>query len=353
VDSSVAAALLVEQGYRVIGMMLRLWSEPEAESANRCCSPDAMAMARRVAAILSIPFYVVDARDYFNNEVVQPFINDYAHNLTPNPCINCNRLVRWDFLFRHALSAGADFLATGHYARIRQLPDQTYQLLRGVDACKDQSYVLHVLSQNHLQHTMFPLGEMVKSEVRNLAHRFNLPVAEKADSQDLCFLGAERDYHAFLARHASQSLNPGLIVDHQGKTLGYHQGLPLYTIGQRKGLKIANATPLYVIKKDVYKNVLLVGPADALGSHKLRTIKVNWINGNPPAAPLECQVKVRYKARDAAGVVHETGADSFQMDLTNPIRDITPGQAAVLYNGEVCLGGGIIADEIKNQLAEE
>ncbi|NJD59661.1 MAG: tRNA 2-thiouridine(34) synthase MnmA [Anaerolineales bacterium] len=353
VDSSVAAALLVEQGYRVIGMMLRLWSEPEAESANRCCSPDAMAMARRIAAILSIPFYVLDAREYFFKEVVQPFIDDYAHNLTPNPCINCNRLIRWEFLFKHALSVGADFLATGHYARIHQLPDQTYQLLRGVDLSKDQSYVLHVLSQNHLRHTMFPLGEMVKSEVRSLAHRFNLPVAEKADSQDLCFLGADRNYHAFLARHAPQSLNPGLIVDLQGITLGYHQGLPLYTIGQRKGLKIANPTPLYVIKKDAIKNVLFVGREDALGCRSLRTIKTNWINGNPPDAPLECQVKVRYKARDAAGVVNKTDADSFQMDFNNPIRDITPGQAAVLYNGEVCLGGGIIVDENKNQLVEE
>lgn len=164
VDSSVAAARLVEQGYRVIGMMLRLWSEPEAEQANRCCSPDAMAMARRVAAILSIPFYVVDARQVFYQNVIQPFINDYAHILTPNPCINCNRVVRWDYLFKHAMAIGAEYMATGHYARIRPSPAGDLQLLRGVDTGKDQSYVLHVLDQYQLDHTMFPLGELVKIE---------------------------------------------------------------------------------------------------------------------------------------------------------------------------------------------
>jgi len=344
---------LVEQGYRVIGMMLRLWSEPGDEPTNRCCSPDSMVMARKVAAILSIPFYVLDARQYFYDHVVRPFVNDYMHNLTPNPCINCNRSVRWDFLFHHILATGADFMATGHYARIRRISDSCYQLLRGVDIGKDQSYVLHVLNQGHLEHTLFPLGELAKSDVRSLATRFNLPVADKADSQDLCFLGDNHDYHTFLSRHAPIPLAAGRIVDLQGQILGYHQGLAYYTIGQRKGIKIASQTPLYVIKKEAAQNTLVVGPVDALGSHEIYAEQVNWISGHPPAVPYPCQVKIRYKAMDTACVVSDIQAETFRLEFENPIRDITPGQAAVLYNGEVCLGGGIIANDVNNQMTEE
>ena len=346
VDSSVTAALLVEQGYTVVGMMLRLWSEPDSEHLNRCCAPDSMAMARRVASLLSIPFYVLDARQFFYDSVVKSFIYDYTHNLTPNPCINCNRFVRWDFLFNHALAAGADFLATGHYARIHQDPDLPIQLYRAVDASKDQSYVLHVLTQNQLQHAMFPLGEYPKSQVRLLAHTYNLPVAERPDSQDLCFVGSGGDYRQFLIRHAPQALAPGEIVDWQGKALGYHPGLALFTIGQRKGLHLASPAPLYVLEKDLSSNSLIVGPRNQSGRSHLIAENVNWVAGEPPDSKFSALVKIRYNAHPVPCTVNLADGTTIHVKFDNPVCDITPGQAAVLYNGDVCLGGGIISNEI-------
>jgi len=344
VDSSITAALLVEQGFTVIGMMLRLWGEQDSERANRCCTPDSMAMARRVASLLSIPFYVLDARQLFYDAVIKSFIHDYTHNLTPNPCIVCNRMVRWGFLLDHALAAGADFLATGHYARITQNSNHTFQLLRGIDSSKDQSYVLHVLTQNHLHHAMFPLGEYKKQEVRQMAHQYNLPVAERSDSQDLCFVGADGDYRQFLARYAPQDLLPGQIVDQQGNILGYHQALAFFTIGQRKGLHLTSPTPLYVLEKDISKNILIVGPHDNSGSDSLVIENVNWVAGEPPDLPFAALVKIRYKAQDMSGVVNSISNNTYQVKFENLVRDITPGQAAVLYNGEVCLGGGKISN---------
>ena len=344
VDSSVAAALLVELGYSVIGMMLRLWSEQDCDRANRCCTPDSMAMARRVASILSIPFYVLDARQFFYDAVVKSFIHDYTHNLTPNPCITCNRLVRWDFLLNHALSAGADFLATGHYARLTQNSQQAYRLLRAVDAAKDQSYVLHVLTQKQLNHALFPLGEYTKQEVRQMAHKYYLPVAERPDSQDLCFVGADGDYRHFLARHASNAHSPGEILDQQGNILGQHEGLAFFTIGQRKGLHIPSPTPLYVLDKDFSRNAIIVGTRDQSGRDNFVTENVNWIAGEPPDSRFPALVKIRYKAHDMPGVVNTLNGNTIHVKLENPLSDITPGQAAVLYNAEVCLGGGIISN---------
>ena len=344
VDSSVAAALLVEQGYTVFGMMLRLWSEPNADHTNRCCTPDSVAMARRVAAHLSIPFYVLDARQYFYDTVVTSFIDDYTHNLTPNPCITCNRLVRWDYLFKHALAAGADFLATGHYARLNQISGQTIQLLRAVDPAKDQSYVLHGMNQNQLAHAMFPLGEYRKPDVRQLAHRYSLPVAERPDSQDLCFVGLDGDYRQFLSRHAPQAIVPGQIKDQHGNLLGNHPGLAFFTIGQRKGIGLASLTPLYVLGKDFPTHTLVVGPRQQSGKDHLIAKEVNWIAGVSPDASFNAQVKIRYKAHAVPCVVENIDGRNIQVNFENPVADITPGQAAVLYNGEVCLGGGIITD---------
>jgi len=233
VDSSVAAALLKDAGYEVIGMMLRLWSEPGKAGSNRCCTPDAMALARRVAAQLDIPFYAVDAQETFRAIVVDYFISGYAQGITPNPCLMCNRHIRWEFLLQRAQALGAEYLATGHYARLRRGADGRYQLLRGVDPAKDQSYVLHVLDQQQLAHTLLPLGAYTKTQVRQLAADFNLPVAGRADSQDLCFLAGE-DYRAFLARNTPEISQPGPIIDHQGRMRGEHRGLAHYTIGQRR-----------------------------------------------------------------------------------------------------------------------
>ncbi len=343
VDSSVAAALLVEQGFSVIGIMLRLWSETESVRSNRCCTPDSISMARRVAATLSIPFYVMDAKQIFYDAVVSTFIDDYTHNLTPNPCIACNRLVRWGFLLDYALSAGADFLATGHYARIIQDSDQTFQLLRGVDALKDQSYVLHVMTQNQLVHALLPLGEYSKAEVREQAHKFNLLVAERPDSQDLCFVGVDGDYRHFLARHAPQAIKTGSILNQRGDILGQHGGLALYTIGQRKGLRIPAPNPLYVLEKDFSRNALIVGTRDQSGCSSLVAGQVNWISGRPPISPFTALVQIRYRAHGIPGVVNVLSGNRIDIQFEQPVHDITPGQAAVLYNGDVCLGGGIIS----------
>ncbi len=341
VDSSVAAALLKQQGYEVIGMMLRLWSEPGKEESNRCCTPDAMAQARRVAAKLDIPFYVVDAKEIFRETVVQYFLDGYARGETPNPCLMCNRQIRWTFLFDHARALGAEFMATGHYVRIRSSAGQR-QLLRAVDASKDQSYVLHVLKQDKLAHALFPIGDHPKPEIRRLAEEFELPTAARKDSQDLCFLAGE-DYRAFLQRNASEILKPGEIRMRSGETVGTHTGLANYTIGQRKGLGIAAAMPFYVIGKETGTNTLVVGEAGELGSDELIARDVNWISGETPTEPFRAEVKIRYTAREAEATVtpFENGTRT-RVRFDAPQRDITPGQAAVFYQDGLMLGGGII-----------
>lgn len=341
VDSSVAAALLQQQGYEVIGMMMRLWSEPGSEAANRCCTPDAMALARRVSAKLGIPFYAVDAQDVFHNIVVNFFIDGYTKGVTPNPCLACNRHIRWEFLLKRALALGADFMATGHYARLHHDDQGCIQLLRAIDHNKDQSYVLHVLGQAQLSHARFPLGEFTKPQVRELARQFGLPVAERAESQDLCFLG-NGDYRSFLLRNAPQIETPGPILTRDGQQLGEHQGLAFYTIGQRKGLGIASPEPLYVLGKDLQRNALIVGQRIELGSQELTAVNINWVAGRPPAASFQAQVKIRYKAQEAPAGVHLLDDHRAQVRFDEALRDITPGQAAVFYDGETCLGGGII-----------
>ncbi len=353
VDSSVAAALLKEQGYNVIGMMLRLWSEPGRESENRCCTVDSMSLARRIAAQLDIPFYALDAKNVFRETVVQHFIEGYQAGVTPNPCLVCNRKIRWGFLLEQALALGADFMATGHYARVKTADGRpktavsgrrSIELLKALDDRKDQSYVLHVLTQEQLRHARFPLGAYTKDEVRRMAGEFGLPVASRADSQDLCFLG-DSSYGEFLQRNAPQVVNPGPILNTRGEVIGQHRGLAFYTIGQRRGLGIAAAHPLYVQEKDLARNALIVAPLEELGRSELTASEVNWIAGAPPEAPLRAEVKIRYKARPSWGLVTPLPGGRAHVRFEEPLRDITPGQAAVFYDGEVCLGGGIIEGE--------
>lgn len=340
VDSSVAAALLKQQGYEVIGMMLRLWSQPGREDSNRCCTPDSMALARRAAAKLGIPFYVIDVREIFHRTVVSYFLEGYAAGLTPNPCLVCNRQIRWTFLLDHALGLGADFMATGHYARIENEGKRT-KLLRAVDRSKDQSYVLHVLTQEKLKRALFPIGKYTKTQVRALAAQFGLPTAQRPDSQDLCFLAGD-DYRDFLRRNAAWMLRPGEIVNREGRALGRHSGLANYTIGQRKGLGVSSPLPLYVLAKDVENNALIVGAQDELGADELTARGVNWIAGEPPAGPIRAEVKIRYRARQAGAEVTPLEDGQARVRFDAPQRDITPGQAAVFYDGDVVLGGGII-----------
>lgn len=346
VDSSVAAALLVEQGYEVIGMMMRLWSEPghgAVAPPNRCCTPDQMADARRVADRLNIPFYVVDVQQQFRQTIVQFFIDEHLRGRTPNPCLECNRQIRFTYLLNRALALDAQFLATGHYARVRQERGQ-YRLLRGVDTRKDQSYVLHMLTQEHLAHVLFPIGEYTKAEVRRLAQRFALPVAEKHDSQDLCFL-SDGDYRRFLAEHSPQAAASGPILDRSARELGQHRGLPFYTIGQRKGLGISAGEPLFVLQKDVRRNALIVGTREQLGRRELLVRGVNWMSGVAPERPIPARVKIRYQARPLAATVRPLADGRVQVRLEEPAFGVTAGQGAVFYDDEICLGGGIIADE--------
>jgi tRNA-specific 2-thiouridylase len=341
VDSSVAAALLKQQGYDVTGMMLRLWSEPGKEESNRCCTPDAMAQARRVAGILDIPFYVIDAKEVFRDTVVQYFLDGYARGETPNPCLLCNRQIRWTFLLNHALALGADFMATGHYVRIQNAENGKRKLLRAVDHSKDQSYVLHVLKQDQLAHALFPVGQFPKPEIRRLAADFGLPTASRADSQDLCFLAGE-DYRGFLQRNAAEMLKPGEIVTTDGKSIGQHNGLANYTIGQRKGLGVASPVPLYVIAKQAVGNTLVVGTLDELGFTELIAHDVNWASGEAPRESFRAQVKIRYTAKEVEALVSPLEGEQVSVKFDAPVRDVTAGQAAVFYVEEEVIGGGII-----------
>jgi tRNA-uridine 2-sulfurtransferase len=341
VDSSVAAALLKEQGYDVVGMMMRLWSEPGKEESNRCCTPDSMAQARRVAAKLDIPFYVVDAKDVFRDTVVQYFLDGYARGETPNPCLICNRQIRWTFLLEHALALGADYMATGHYVRIKREEQGKSELLRAVDRGKDQSYVLHVLTQEKLKHALFPVGDYPKTEIRAIAERHGLPTASRKDSQDLCFLAGE-DYRNFLQRNAAEMLKPGDILTRDGRSVGAHNGLANYTIGQRKGLGLASPVPLYVLGKNSITNSLIVGTQEELGSRELTARDVNWLSGDVPGEPFRAEVKIRYTAKESEALVTPLEGNRVQIQFDAPQRDITPGQAAVFFQGDLMLGGGII-----------
>ncbi len=341
VDSSVAAALLVEQGYEVIGLMLRLWAE-QGGAANRCCTPDAVADARRVANLLGIPFYVRDYKDTFKQTVVDFFVEGYAQGLNPNPCVVCNRDIRFDKLLKEALSLGGDHLATGHYARIRQGEDGVFQLLKGIDPGKDQSYILYTLTQARLSRVLFPIGGYPKSEIRQIAAAKQLPVFNRPDSQDLCFLGAG-DYRAFLQRRAPQVIQPGPILNTRGQVLGQHQGLAFYTIGQRKGLGIAAPEALYVLRMDSASNSLMVGPADELGQKTLTAGQVTYISYPPPAqATLKITAKIRYKAKEMEAVLTPLPGGRAHLKFDTPLRDITPGQSVVFFAGDQVLGGGVI-----------
>jgi len=373
VDSSLAAALLVEQGYEVTGVMMRLWSEVAAgvESSNKCCSIEAVDDARRVADLLDIPFYLLNVEQPFKQRVVDFTVASYLAGETPNPCVQCNRHIRFDYLFNYAISLGADYLATGHYARVRRVEGDRstdrpiyqptdhqstdhqstdyrspftvhWSLLTGLDPVKDQSYVLHVLTQETLARVLFPVGVYAKPQVRQMAAERGLPVASRHDSQDLCFL-ADGDYRRFLRDWTPEgAIEPGFIVDSAGRVLGQHSGLPFYTVGQRKGLGVAAPEPLFVLRLEPAGNTLVVGPATELGRDRLTAHSVNWIAGQPPAGPIEAQVKIRYKARPAPAIVTALPDRRANVQLAQPLRDITRGQAAVFYQGEVCLGGGLI-----------
>lgn len=358
VDSSVAAALLKEQGYDVIGIMLRLWSEPtvldadgvELASENKCCSLESVNDARRVSAQLDIPFYVVNVEQPFREHIVDFFYDEYVAGRTPNPCLRCNRQIRFTLLLERALALGAEYLATGHYVRVDDDPVTGKRRLRqGEDTSKDQSYVLHVLSQTQLRHALFPLGDYTKPQVRAMAaERGLMRVAAKAESQEICFVAAN-DYRGFVNRYGASTgraqPQPGVVVDQEGRQLATHQGLANYTIGQRKGLGVSAREPLHVLKLDAARNTVVVGPASALDREAFTVRQTTYTSGATPTTPFDALVKVRYKGLPAEGRVTPLDDYRAEVHLSAPLRAITPGQAAVFYGGaqgEVVIGGGLI-----------
>ncbi|MFA7244063.1 MAG: tRNA 2-thiouridine(34) synthase MnmA [Patescibacteria group bacterium] len=358
VDSSVVAKMLKDEGHELVGLFLKLWSDPMCNvvKENRCCNYEALEDARKVAHGLGIPFYVINAVDEFKKDVVDYFIDEYKKLKTPNPCIVCNEKIKFDLLLKKALSIGCDYLATGHYARIQKLPVASYQLLAGIDGTKDQSYMLYRLNQNQLSKTLFPLGEMKKKDVRELAKKWDLPVKEKPESQEICFFG-DRDYRFFLKRYLDQKyFKPGEIADKEGNVLGTHEGLVNYTIGQRKGIdQLQSAScqlktqkkPLYVVGFNVSKNQLIVGDDEDIYSKEMTVTDLNWLiePQNLRAEELmSLKVKIRY--RHAAVPCEIKGQISkiknIVVEFDEPQRAITPGQSAVFYLGDEVLGGGYI-----------
>lgn len=336
VDSSVAAALLKDQGFEVIGVMMRLWAEQE----NRCCAPRAVDDARRVAAQLDIPFYLVNYEAEFKACVVDYFVSEYSQGRTPNPCLACNRHIRFSRLLRHAQTLDASHLATGHYAQIDEV-NRTYRLRKGVDPQKDQSYVLYMLGQAELQGVLFPVGAYTKHQIREMAHKRALPVADKDESMELCFV-TDDDYRRFLREHAPQAVRSGPIRTTSGQEIGRHQGLAFYTIGQRRGLGIAAPEALYVIRMDPEQNTLVVGTTRELGQSTLLSKDVNYPSGQVPSGPVRVQAKIRYRAQLADATWTPLPGSQARVDFDRPLRDITPGQAVVAYQDDVVLGGGTI-----------
>lgn len=348
VDSTVVASMLVQQGFKVSGMMLKLWNEDGAENDNRCCTPDAVYQARRFAAQLSIPFYVLDVKNEFYSNVVVPFINDYGKGNTPNPCIACNRLIRWGFLFGKAMDFGADFMATGHYARLEKNSQGRVSLLKGIDITKDQSYVLSGLTHEQLERTLLPLGGLTKQEVRTYARENQISAADRPDSQDLCFLGLS-NYRDFLTRHDPSITKPGNIILTDGTIIGRHEGLAFYTIGQRKGIKISNPAALYVVDKDIENNVLVVGLASEMGSNECTVRSINWLGTSMQDDQIEVSVKPRYRSREYPAIFCKTSDDQGRINFFESVHDLTPGQLAAFYVGDRVVGSGIISGVVRSK----
>lgn len=329
VDSSVSAALLKQAGFDVVGIMMKFWKDG-SDGKNRCCSVESEKLARLVARKIGIPFYVINVEKEFKKEVVDYFLNDYKKGNTPNPCVVCNKEIKFGFLIKKALSLGADFLATGHYARIKE-----GKLLKGKDKEKDQSYFLWQLSQKQLKHVLFPVGGYTKPEVRELAKEFDLPTAETPESQEVCFVADSTNN--FLKKYLKTK--PGKIVNTDGKIVGEHNGLWFYTIGQRRGLEIQQG-PYYVVGKDFKKNVLIVSKKEKdLLREELSAKNVNWIG--PQNLPINAEVKIRYKSKLTKAKVIKN-KNKLKIVFAKPQRAITSGQSAVFYQGKEVLGGGTI-----------
>ncbi len=339
VDSSVAAALLKDQGYRVVGATMLLWDGEAVGVESGCCGTQDLIDARAVCARLDIRHYGIDLRKEFDREVIQPFARTYLDGRTPNPCILCNERLKFRYLLRKARSVGADRLATGHYARIAG--DGPYTLNRGADRGKDQTYFLFPVDQEILSHLIFPLADMTKEEVRTRAREQGLPVHEKAESQEICFI-PPGGLKGFLEQNSRGEVAPGPVVDMSGRVIGSHDGFCHYTIGQRKGLGVAAGEPLYVVRIDPPTNTIVLGSREEASSRGLVANGVTWVGGPPAAAGFRAQVQIRHRHSPADCEVEVLDGDSFRVTFDDPQHGIAPGQAAVVYDGDLVLGGGWI-----------
>jgi tRNA-specific 2-thiouridylase len=346
VDSSLAVFLLRERGYDVIGATMSLWKGKGQEDLPRCYASSHVEEAQQVADQLGIPFQVVHLEEEFEKEIVQYFCKEYGRGKTPNPCVLCNRKIKFGVLLEKARELGADYLATGHYARL-EVDDRTGRSLlkKGVDETKDQSYVLFSLSQNQFQQSLFPLGEYRKGDVRKKAQQLGLRVHDKAESQEVCFI-ADNSYHPFLAARLKESIVPGPIMDRTGHVIGMHKGIPFYTIGQRRGLGLAKGVPLYVIGIDPKKNAVMVGKKEDVLADTFTVRVLNWII--PQEKTFSAQVKIRYNHPGAEALVTSMEEDELEVRFHVPQKAITPGQAAVFYDGEAVIGGGWIEKVVRS-----
>ncbi len=347
VDSSVAAYLLKEQGYEVIGVTMQIWQDTERlvqEENGGCCGLSAVDDARRVAADLNIPYYVMNFKNEFKEHVIDYFVEEYLHGRTPNPCIACNRYVKWESLLKRSMDIGADYIATGHYARIEQLENGRYSLRRSATLAKDQTYALYNLTQEQLKRTLMPVGAYSKDEIRKIAENIDLKVASKPDSQDICFV-PDGDYAAFIRENSDKEIPEGNFVTAEGKILGTHKGITHYTVGQRKGLGLALGYPAFVIEIRPETNEVVIGTNEDSMTYYVRANRINFMSIEDLTEERRVFAKIRYNHKGAWCTVKKTGEDEILCTFEEKQRAVTPGQAVVLYDGEYVLGGGTITGD--------
>lgn len=344
VDSSVAAYLLKEQGYDVIGVTMQIWqdeSQEQIEDNGGCCGITAVDDARRVAMQLDIPYYVMNFKNEFKKNVIDYFTDEYIHGRTPNPCIACNRHVKWESLLKRSLEIGADYIATGHYARIAQLENGRYAIRNSVTAKKDQTYALYNLTQEQLSHTLMPVGDYNKDEIRAIAEKIGIQVAHKPDSMEICFV-PDNDYAGFITRETGYVSRPGNFVDLHGNILGTHKGIIHYTVGQRKGLGLAMGHPVFVVAIRPETNEVVIGENDDVFSTKLYANNINLMSVDKIEEPIRARAKIRYSHEGADCTIRMADDGLLECIFDGKQRAVTPGQALVIYDGDYVLGGGTI-----------
>lgn len=344
VDSSVAAWLLLKQGYEVWGVTMQIWQDENPEQIEEnggCCGLSAVDDARRVASQLGIPYYVMNFKKDFKEKVINYFMDEYLHGRTPNPCIACNRYVKWESLLKRSLDIGADYIATGHYAQVERLPNGRYALKKSATAAKDQTYALYNLTQEQLSHTLMPVGAYTKEQIRRFAEELNLQVAHKPDSQEICFV-PDKDYARFIEENAHVKIPEGNFVWTDGTVIGKHKGITHYTVGQRKKLGIAMGRPVVVTHICPETNEVVIGEAEDVFSRTLRANRLNWMAVDRLEGEARFLAKIRYNHAGAMCTVRMSGEDEVECVFDDPVRAVTPGQAVVFYDGDYVAGGGTI-----------